>query len=115
MATQTTQRKQITGQPAPDYVTIYAPDGSSHKCAPVDAREILAAGLGYTAEPPAAVVEPESDEQQPEQQPVTDDATVEAAQSHEATPIVEVKTGEAIIGEALSAVQEVGKRRGKAR
>lgn len=50
----TTQLKPITKGPMPQVVTIYAPDGSPHKCAPVDAREILASGLGYTAEPPVA-------------------------------------------------------------
>ena len=33
-------------------VTIYAPDGTPHTCAPVDAREILASGAGYTSAPP---------------------------------------------------------------
>lgn len=62
----------------PSQITIYAPDGSPHKCAPIDAREILASGNGYTAEPPAPKVE---DEQQPEQQPIISDgvATAEPA------------------------------------
>ena len=50
-------------------ITIYAPDGTPHTVAPVDAREILASGNGYTAEPPAQVV----NEQQQEQQPVASD------------------------------------------
>ncbi len=29
-------------------MTIYAPNGAPHKCSPVDAREILASGNGYT-------------------------------------------------------------------
>lgn len=53
MATgQTTQLKPITGAKPPEVVILYAPDGSPHKCSPVDAREILAANLGYTTEPP---------------------------------------------------------------
>ncbi len=48
-------------------ITIYAPDGTPHTCAPVDAREILASGTGYTAEPPAKV---EAHEQPSEQQPI---------------------------------------------
>jgi len=60
-----------------DAVTIFAPDGSPHVCAPVDAREILEAGLGYTADPPtkgAAI------EQQPKQQPVVDNAVEQDAE-----------------------------------
>lgn len=40
--------------PSRERITIYAPDGSPHTVAPVDAREILSGGLGYTSEPPEA-------------------------------------------------------------
>lgn len=58
---QSTSGRVITHPPL-QWATIYAPDGSPHRCSPVDAREILAAGAGYTLEPPEVV-----DEQQPEQ------------------------------------------------
>src|SRR5262245_3572072 len=54
----------ILNESIPEFTTIYAPDGSPHTCTPADAREILSAGLGYTAEP--AILS--ADEQQPEQQ-----------------------------------------------
>lgn len=78
IATTTVTGQPIKVAPMPSQITIYAPDGSPHKCAPIDAREILASGNGYTAEPPAPKVE---DEQQPEQQPIISDgvATAEPA------------------------------------
>ena len=66
---------------SPEFVTIYAPDGSPHSCAPVDAREILAGGLGYTSAPP--LVSLIFDEQQPEQQPIDGDAHGQEAQEVE--------------------------------
>lgn len=39
----------------PSMVTIYDPEGNPHVCAPIDAREILASGVGYTKEPVAIV------------------------------------------------------------
>ena len=68
---ETTQHKRLTGQKPPERVTIYAPDGSPHDCAPVDAREILASGNGYTLEPSSKGI---SGEQSREQQPINDDA-----------------------------------------
>ena len=50
----TTQLKPIAGVKPPEVVTLYAPDGTAQPVAPVDAREILAANLGYTTEPPSA-------------------------------------------------------------
>jgi hypothetical protein len=49
-----TTRGKMLGEKPPEVWTVYAPDGTPHKCAPCDAREILAAGLGYTSEPSAA-------------------------------------------------------------
>lgn len=60
-------------------VTIYAPDGTPHTVAPVDAREILASGSGYTATPPAQV----SNEQQSEQQSIVGDASATEAPTAE--------------------------------
>lgn len=52
-------------------ITLYAPDGSPHICAPIDAREILASEAGYTETPP---IKPEvAVEQQSEQQPIGGD------------------------------------------
>lgn len=48
---------------SPQSITIYAPDGKPHTCAPVDAREILASGNGYTAEPPEVKNEQSSEQQ----------------------------------------------------
>lgn len=82
----------------PEVRTIYAPDGTPHHCAPTDAREILAGGLGYTAEPPKSpetsnlltgeaifdqsyvdVEKKETErEQQPEQQSKPDDTATDA-------------------------------------
>ena len=74
-----------------DSVTIYAPDGTPHTCAPVDAREILASGNGYTAEPPEAKG---TDEQHAEQQSINDNAAsgeadhaASAAVSDESKPV----------------------------
>lgn len=67
----TTDGKAITS-PSRDFVTIYAPDGTPHECAPIDAREILAGDGGYSAEPPQ-----KHDEQQPEPQSVVGN-TIEA-------------------------------------
>lgn len=82
-----TTRGQMLGEKPPEVWVVYAPDGTSHQCSPVDAREILAAGLGYTTEPPAAVQALTGDnivnaayaqvtkrEQQSEQQPEHDNA-----------------------------------------
>lgn len=44
-----------TSAKPPSSVTIYAPDGSPHTVAPIDAREILASDAGYTSEPPKRV------------------------------------------------------------
>lgn len=85
-----TTRGQMIGDKPPEVRTVYGPDGKPHVCSPLDAREILAAGAGYTAEPPApqapltgeaiidqAYAEVEKlkaeREQQPEQQPKSDD------------------------------------------
>lgn len=43
-----------TKPPSPSSVTIYAPDGSPHVCAPIDAKEILASDAGYTPQPQKA-------------------------------------------------------------
>lgn len=72
MATVTTTKGKAVLRPSLDSITIYAPDGTPHVCAPVDAREILASGNGYTAEPPAAKVK--RDEQPREQQSIHGDA-----------------------------------------
>lgn len=72
---QSTSGRVITHPPL-QWATIYAPDGAPHHCSPVDAREILAAGIGYTLEPPEVV-----DEQQPEQQSVNGDVAETAAAS----------------------------------
>lgn len=77
MATQATDGRAVN-PPVPDFVTIYAPDGSPHICAPVDANEILAAGAGYTRQRPEVVVE-----QQPEQQSILDDAVETQAEDGE--------------------------------
>lgn len=71
----TTDGKAITS-PSRDFMTIYAPDGTPHECAPIDAREILAGDGGYTAAPPQ-----KHDEQQPEQQPVVDNAVEAKAEA----------------------------------
>ncbi|MBK9316913.1 MAG: hypothetical protein IPM55_22105 [Acidobacteria bacterium] len=91
---QTTQFKPITKGPMPQVITIYAPDGSPHKCAPVDAREILASGLGYTAEPPVAgavvevVVDETSEREHVELTPDIDAATTtKAAIAGKAKPV----------------------------
>lgn len=65
--------------PSREFVVLFAPDGSRWEGAPVDARAILAAGLGYTAEP----VSNQADEQQPEQQPVLDDPAEQEAEGDE--------------------------------
>ena len=70
MAVMTTDGKAIQ-TPSRESITLYAPDGSVWTGAPVDARAILAAGLGYTTDPPAK----HADEQQPEQQPILDNAS----------------------------------------
>lgn len=49
---QTTLFKPIKSAKPPEVVTIYGPEGTPHRCSPVDAREILASGNGYTAEAP---------------------------------------------------------------
>lgn len=67
MSAQTT-RGQKLGEKPPEVATVYGSDGSPHSCSPLDAREILAAGLGYSSEPPAKPSEAKV-EQQPEQQP----------------------------------------------
>lgn len=66
---QSTSGEPIRSAP-PDRIMIYAPDGTPHTVAPVDAREILASGSGYTVTPPAEVAL----EQQPIEQPVDGDA-----------------------------------------
>lgn len=97
MATQATDGRAVIKPPVPDFITIYAPDGSPHVCAPVDVNEILASGAGYTKEPLAkkplptgedtietalAQVEARS-EQQPEQQSILDDAAEAQAEDGE--------------------------------
>lgn len=98
-----TTRGQSLGEKPPEVWTVYAPDGTEHKCAPCDAREILAAGNGYTAEPPAAPPAPLTGEdiinaafaevakreQQPEQQSIISDDT--AAAATETASVGEVK------------------------
>ena len=42
----------------PSMVTIFDPEGKPHVCAPIDAREILASGVGYTREPVVVVASP---------------------------------------------------------
>jgi hypothetical protein len=88
MANAQTTRGQKLGEKPPEVATIYSPDGKPHQCAPVDAREILARGLGYTAEPPASLTgeaifdqayaevekKKAAREQQSEQQPESGDA-----------------------------------------
>ena len=78
MAVMTTDGKAIQ-TPSRESITLYAPDGSVWTGAPVDARAILAAGLGYTTDPPAK----HADEQQPEQQPILDNATEPEAEGNE--------------------------------
>ena len=39
----------------PSMVTIYDAEGNPHVCSPIDAREILASGNGYTKEPVVVV------------------------------------------------------------
>lgn len=77
--------------PPLDRITIYAPDGTPHTCAPVDAREILASGNGYTAEPPVveAIIAEVFNEQQPKQQPEPDNAApaVSPETASEAEPV----------------------------
>jgi hypothetical protein len=58
-------RGQMIGEKPAEFVTLYDSNGDPHKCSPVDAREILAGGYGYTSEPPQRKV----NEQQPKQQP----------------------------------------------
>lgn len=60
---------RVISNPPLQWVVVYAPDGSPHRCSPVDAREILAAGNGYTVAPP----EVKADEPEPEQQSVNGD------------------------------------------
>lgn len=98
MNPQTTDNQPLTSGPRPEWVVIYAPDGSEHRCTPVDAREILESGNGYTAEPH------NGDEQQSIEQPIADDAHGEEAQS-------EAPTGEEIITEALETVRKRGRGR----
>src|SRR5262245_530621 len=76
----------ILNESIPEFTTIYAPDGSPHTCTPADAREILLAGLGYTAEPAL----PSADEQQPEQQFQFGDEVGEGNENEE----IETQTGE---------------------
>jgi hypothetical protein len=76
---ETTQHRPLTGQRPSERVTIYAPDGSRHECSPVDAREILAGGSGYTAEKPRA-----KDEQPQRQQSLDGDAIGGQSESDEA-------------------------------
>lgn len=54
MNSQTTSFTPITAPKPPEHITLYAPDGLAQAYAPVDAREILASGRGYTTEPPNA-------------------------------------------------------------
>lgn len=51
---QTTLGKKI-GEKPPEVVVLYGPDGAQHKCAPVDAREILESKSGYSLTPPQKV------------------------------------------------------------
>lgn len=72
MPIQSTSGQVIKDMPR-QTVTLYAPDGTPHVCAPIDAREILASGAGYTETPP---VKPREVivEQQSEQQSIAGDA-----------------------------------------
>jgi hypothetical protein len=77
---QTTSFKPLDGQKPPESIRLYGPDGSGRLYAPIDAREILASGNGYTAELP----QPEqgvADEQPRKQQPINGDATGEQAEA----------------------------------
>ena len=42
------------GAPNREWITIYAPDGQPLKVAPVDAREIVEGGGGYSYSPPVS-------------------------------------------------------------
>lgn len=78
MAAFTTDGKAIQ-TPSREFVVLFAPDGSRWEGAPVDARAILAAKLGYTTEP----VSNQANEQQSEQQPVLDDPAEQEAEGGE--------------------------------
>lgn len=98
----TTSGKAIK-QPSRDTLTIYAPDGSPHVCAPVDAMEILRASTGYTTEPPEGAIR----EQQSEQQSVNGDAAgIEAAFAPPSViETVEAQTGGEVLAVAQSKIK----------
>lgn len=67
--------------PSREFVTLYAPDGTTWTGAPVDAQEVLMSGQGYSTEPPAK----QADEQQPKQQPVADNDPEQTAEGEAQT------------------------------
>lgn len=81
--TQSTLGKPIE-TPIQEAVTLYGPDGSIWKGAPVDAREVLATGNYFTEKPEG---------NNATQQPVPDGSVASA------------ETGEAIINEGYEAVK----------
>lgn len=85
---------------SPDFVTIYAPDGKEHICSPVDAREILASGAGYTSHVALPAVESnESQSSEPQQY------------AHPNVEDVKAQTGDEIIQDAFSAIKTKGKQK----
>lgn len=102
MATMTTTSGKAIKAPSRDFVTLYARDGSSFQCAPIDARESLASGFGYSLTPPGA-----SDEQQPESQPVVGDEAKAESKAESKVQVFtgdaqSVETGESVVSAALS-------------
>lgn len=95
MSNQVTTDGKPLNKASREFVTIYAPDGTPITCAPIDARESLASGFGYTMEPP--------NEQQSEQQSVAGDAAIKEKES-EGAEVGERETGESIVSAALSKV-----------
>lgn len=81
---QSTSGRPIT-QPARERVRVYALDGSFQDVWPVDAREIIATNPGVYSFTPFEVV---SDEQQPKQFVVADNA-VAAEANAEAIPVTD--------------------------
>lgn len=99
----TTSGKAIQ-QPSRDLITLYAPDGSSFQCAPVDARESLASGYGYSLTPPES-----ANEQPSEQQSVNGDAPEVSAKAQSEGETFTgdaqvVETGESVVAAAFSKI-----------
>lgn len=104
-----TTRGVMLGEKPPELVTLYAPDGTSHSCSPVDAREILAAGLGYTTAPltggtiiNAAYAEVAKREQQSEQQSKHGDGSSNAEAGDEDIAKPDNSRGEDSAGQAAT-------------